>query len=61
MFGSKVKLRKSPDFKVVVGDIVVTAKYSANDLGCVPDNHLRVEIMAQNVISKVNHKIRFLA
>jgi hypothetical protein len=27
LFGSKVKLRKSPDFKVVVDDLVLTVKY----------------------------------
>jgi hypothetical protein len=53
-----VKLRK---FKVVVGEIVVAAKDYVKYLGCVPDNHLTGEIMAQNVITKVNHKIRFLA
>ena len=40
LFGSKVKLWKFPDFKVVVGGIVVTAKYSVKYLGCVLDNRL---------------------
>ena len=46
---------------MVVGDKVVTAKDSVKYLGCVPDNHLTGESTAQNVISKVNHKITFLA
>ena len=35
LFGSKEKLKKSPDFRVVVGVFEVTAKESVMYLGCI--------------------------
>ena len=56
IFGSKDKLRKSLGFRVVVGDVEITAKEVVTYLGCILDNKLSGAFMAQRAISKVPGK-----
>ena len=61
LFGSNYNLKKSPGFKIVVGDFEVATKESITYLGCILDNKLSGESMAQKVISKVSQRTKFLA
>lgn len=60
LFGSAIRLKRSPGFKIMVGDIEVTAKEEVTYLGCVLDNNLSGVSMAQKVVSKINQRITFL-
>lgn len=61
LFGSKFKIRNSPDFNVTVQGTAITAKSSVKYLGCLFDNVMSGEDMALQVIEKVNAKAKFLA
>lgn len=61
LFGSKIKLRRSPGFKVLVGDSEINVKDSVSYLGCVLDSHLSGVGQAQKVLTKVNQRVRFLS
>lgn len=61
LFGSRAKLAKFPGFNIKVDSSEVTSKTSVRYLGCELDRCLSGESMAQIVLSKINHKIKFLA
>ena len=61
LFACRTKLKKSPGFRVVVGDVEVATKDSIKYLGCTLDNNLSGESMALQVIQKVNQRGKFLA
>ena len=61
LFGSKIKLKRSPGFKVLVGDNEINVKDSVTYLGCVLDCHLTGVGQAQKVLAKVNQRVCFLA
>lgn len=61
LFASNSNLKKSPGFKIMVGDVAVSSKKEITYLGCILDNKLSGESMALKVISKVNQKTKFLA
>ena len=61
LFGSAIRLKRSPGFKVIVGGSEVTEKKEVTYLGCILDNTLSGVSMAQKVVSKINQRIRFIA
>ncbi len=61
LFGSKIRLKRFPGFKVLVGDNEINVKESVSYLGCLLDCHLSGVGHAQKVITKVNQRVRFLA
>lgn len=61
LFGSKIRLSRSSELKIKVGDTIIAAKNSVKYLGCILDSSLSGESMGQNVVSKTNQKIKFLA
>ncbi len=61
LFGSKIRLKRSPGFKVLVGDNKINVKESVSYLGCLLDCYLSGVGQAQKVITKVNQRVRFLA
>ena len=60
VFGSNVKLRKSPGFSVMVGEVEVSAKEEVTYLGCILDSKVTGESMALKVVSRVNQRVKFL-
>lgn len=61
IFGSRQNFKKSLGFSVVVGYFKIAAKEVVTYLGCIMDNKLPGEVMAQRVISKVSQRTKFLA
>lgn len=61
LFGSRDKLRKSQEFRVTLGNFIITAREVVTYLGCILDNKLTGEFMAQRVITKVSQRTKFLA
>lgn len=59
IFGSKIKLAKSPGFVVKVGETVIAPKDCY--LGCILDKALSGEHMALKALTKINQRIKFLA
>ncbi len=54
-------MKRSPGFKVLVGDSEINVKESVSNLGCLLDCQLSGVGQAQKVITKVNRRVRFLA
>jgi len=48
-------------FRVVLGNVEITAKETVIYLGCILDNKLSGECMARKIISKVSQRTKFLA
>lgn len=61
LFGSCVKLRRSPGLNIKVGNTEILSKDTVSYLGCVLDSKMTGEGMATRVITKLNQKIKFLA
>lgn len=60
LFGSKRKLRKVKDFSVSCGNNIIKAQLSVKYLGHVLDNTLSGMTCANDVIKKVNARLKFL-
>ena len=60
LFGSHYYLNKVSDFKIIVGDTVITRKEVITYLGSTLEANLSCDKMATTVIKKVNQRTRFL-
>ena len=60
MFGPKRKLNKDSQFSVSCNSHDITRSNKVKYLGLVIDNTLSGESIVQNIISKVNGKLKFL-
>ena len=60
MFGSKRKLSKLHNFNVKCNDHTIVSQSSVKYLGSVLDNDLSGKSIVNNIIKKVNSRIRFL-
>jgi len=61
LFGSRDKLKKVMGFRVVVGNVEITAKEAVTHLDCLLQNKLSGELIARKMISKVSQRTKFLA
>ena len=61
IFGSKIKLARSPELIIKIKEVLITVKDTVNYLGCVLDKYLSGDLMAQKAITKINQRIKFLA
>ena len=61
LFGSKIRLSRTPELKMSVGGTQIEAKNCIKYLGCDLDSFVSGESMGQRVIIKVNQRIKFLA
>lgn len=61
LFGSKIRLSRTPELNISVGGTQIEVKNCVKYLGCDLDSSVSGEIMGQRVIIKVNQKIKFLA
>ena len=59
LFASKIRLGRSPGFKVTVGDTAVTANNAVEYLGIL--RFLTGESMGQKINANVNQKVMFLS
>jgi len=61
LFGTRLKLRISPNFEVKCGQSVITAQTKVYYLGCVIDNILSGDDMAMKAHNKITNRTKFLA
>ena len=61
LFGSKIRLSRTPELKISLGGIQIEAKNCVKYLGCDLDSSVSGESMSQKVVKKVNQRIKFLA
>ena len=60
LFGSKRKLRKIKNFKITCNEHTISAKSNVKYLGLDIDQYLSGELIVDNIIKKVNSRLKFL-
>ena len=61
LFGSKIRLSRSPGFSVRVGECIIKGVEKVKYLGCILDNCLTGEEMTLRNLTKIHQKIKFIS
>ena len=60
LFGSKLKIKKATSLDIKYNNIKITQYKKVTYLGCILDDTLSGESMANHVINKANSRLKFL-